>query len=143
MADAQLKLSRRSLLAAACASPVLSKVQRPALPVSAAPAVRFERSREAPTSADEALLPDWTHALSRFRSAEAAVAALEGTRDDDAFNAAAEAQDRALERLLLAPAPDLASLAAKLALARRHQAWELAQGDALMAAIEQDASRLS
>jgi hypothetical protein len=132
MADAQLKLSRRSLLAAACASPLAAT--RP---------VRSERSRGPAPSAAEALLPAWTRALTDYRRAEATVAALEGTSDDDAFNAAADTHDRALERLLLAPAPDLPAFAAKLRLARGHQAWELAQGDALMQAVEQDALRLA
>jgi len=70
------------------------------------------------------------------------VTALEGTSDDDAFNAAADAHDRALERLLLAPAPSVAALAAKLRLARRDQAWELPAGDALMEALERDALAL-
>lgn len=65
---------------------------------------------------------------------------------------AADAHRRALERRLLVPAPDLAPLAEKpvlsevegLALARRHQAWELPpSGDALMGALEDDALRLS
>ena len=98
-------LSRRALLAAACAAPVLS---------AASPSVRSERSRGPLPSEDEALHSAWNRALTRFRHAEAAVAALEGTPDDDAFNRAADAQDRALERLLAAPAPDLPALAAKL-----------------------------
>jgi hypothetical protein len=52
----------------------------------------------------------------------------------------ADAHDRALERLLLAPAPSVAALATKLRLA---QAWELPAGDALMAALEQNAFRLA
>jgi hypothetical protein len=85
----------------------------------------------------------WQRALAVFNRADAAVTALEGTSDDDAFNAAADAHDRALERLLLAPAPSVAALAAKLRLARRDQAWELPAGDDLMHALEQDAFRLS
>jgi hypothetical protein len=85
----------------------------------------------------------WHRALAVFRRADAAVAALEGTSDDDAFNRAAAAHDRALERLLLAPAPNLAALAEKLRQARLNQAWELPAGDSLTAALEQDALRLS
>jgi hypothetical protein len=86
---------------------------------------------------------EWQDALAAFRRADAAVTALEGTADDDAFNRAADVHDRALERLLLALAPHLSALAHKLSLARRHQAWELSSGDALMAALAHDAHRLA
>ena len=147
MVDGQLKLSRRALLGVACASaPVLA---------AASPSSSFPRKRESSAAlyAAERVGLDprfrgddgrrWQRALALFTRADAAVAALEGTSDDDAFNAAADAHDRALERLLLAPAPDLAALARKLRLARRDQAWELPSGDALMDALEQDAHRLS
>ena len=135
MAAAQLKLSRRTLLAAACAAP--------AFPLAGTPAVRSERSRGPLPSEAEALHRRWNRALAAFTRADARIQALEGTADDDAFNRAADRHDRALERLLLAPAPHLAALAEKLALARRHQAWELRSGDAAMAALEQDAVRLA
>ena len=80
MADAQLKLSRRALLAAACASaPILS---------ATTPSVRFERSREAAPSAVEALRPAWTRSLAAFRSAQSTLAALESGPDEDAFGRA-------------------------------------------------------
>jgi hypothetical protein len=105
--------------------------------------VRFEPSREAVSSAAQILAPAWSRALAAFRRADAAVAALQGTPDDDAFNRAADAHDRALERLLLTPVPNLAALAEKLRQARVNQAWELPTGDSLTAALEQDAVRLS
>lgn len=151
MADAQLKLSRRALLAAACAAPLVRPFDLaqhrldPGLRNSAAMRpVRSERSRgPLPSGAEAPHRKQWNRAFSALSRAEAAVAALEGTPDDDAFSEAAETLDRALERLLLAPAPDIAALATKLSLARRHQAWELPAGDALMAALEQDAHRLA
>jgi hypothetical protein len=85
----------------------------------------------------------WTRALACYRRAEFAVTALEGSPDEEAFGDAVVALNRALERLLLAPAPDAASLAAKLALARRHLAWELPAGEEAMAAIERDARTLA
>lgn len=131
MADAQFRLSRRALLGVACASaPVLA---------AAAPSVRFEPSREAVPSEAEAFRPAWSRALAVFNRADAAITALEGKSDDETFNRAADAHDRALERLLLAPAPDVAALAAKLRLARVHQVWELRAGEALMEALERDA----
>ena len=142
MADGQLKLSRRALLGVACASaPVLSRHS----------GLDTESTFFSPPPPPERWTPDqvrgddgeWQEALAVFNRADAAVTALEGTSDDDAFNAAADAHDRALERLLLAPAPSVAALAAKLRLARRDQAWELPSGDALMDVMEQDAVRLS
>jgi hypothetical protein len=85
----------------------------------------------------------WTRALTRLRRAEAGVAALEHSPDDDAFGDAVVAFNRTLERLLVAPAPDFPALAHKLRLARRHLAWELPAGEDAMAAIERDAERLA
>lgn len=143
MARAEHKLSRRALLGAVCAAPVLTRHsgldpesmntvdENPNQPCSWTPdQVRGDEGR-------------WTRALALFTRADAAVAALEGRSDDDTFDRAADAHDRALERLLLAPAPSVAALAVKLEQARRHQAWELRAGDAAMAALEQDARRLS
>lgn len=150
MDDAQLKLSRRTLLAAACALPAASPCVRSELRPSkatsknreASPSVRSERSRGPSPSEAEALHTAWNRALSRFQNAEAAVAALERSPDEDAFGDAVVACNRALERLLTAPAPDLPALADKLRLAIARQAWELPAGDEAMAAIERDALRL-
>jgi hypothetical protein len=139
MADGQLKLSRRALLGVVCAGPGLGGVEgllragRGGVPwdnlcvtfgaadPSAAPhTLRFEPSLSRAASRDreaEALRTAWARALALFNRADATVTALEGTRDDDAFNRAADAHDRALERLLLAPAPTVAALAEKLRLA--------------------------
>ena len=146
MADGQLKLSRRALLGVACAGSALS---------GAIPSVRFEPPdaffggaqdklrREAMPSGAEALQAAWRRALDRLRRAEAAVAALERSPDEEAFGDAVVAFNRTLERLLLAPAPDLSALALKLRLARRHLAWELAKGEEAMAVVEADAFRLA
>jgi hypothetical protein len=109
---------------------------RPAAPLSAATPAPPPLPAPPPAAA-------WTRALASFRRAETRLAALEGTADEDAFDTAALAFYRSLERLLAAPAPDLAALAAKLSLTRRHLAWELPAGDSSMAALEQDARRLA
>ena len=62
---------------------------------------------------------------------------------DEAFSDLACAQNAALERLLLVPAPDLAALAAKLARVVEELAWELPQSDATMAQLAADAERLA
>lgn len=152
MADGQLKLSRRALLGVACASaPLLSRAEarHSGLDPESTFFAEEGKGRWTPDQACPELSRGvrgddlWNEALALFNRADAAVTALEGTSDDDAFNAAADLHDRALERLLLAPAPSVAALARKLSLARRDQAWELPSGDALMHALEQDAFRLA
>ena len=62
---------------------------------------------------------------------------------DEAFSDLGARHDRAVQRLLLAPAPDLHALAAKLALLGREQAWELPCGEECVAALAEDALRLA
>lgn len=88
---------------------------------------------------------EWGEALAGLRAAEAEIAAFKRAEPrgassaaqwafDEAFSDLACAQNRALERLLLVPAPDVAALAVKLALAVEEMAWELPEGEAGMAA---------
>jgi hypothetical protein len=84
----------------------------------------------------------WDRALARFRRAEAALAAAEAA-DEDAYDRLAAHCDAAMCRLLRAPAPDAAALAAKLDLTIRHLVWELTDGDACLAALTRDAWRLA
>ena len=51
--------------------------------------------------------------------------------------------DRAVEHLLLVPAPDLPALAAKIALLADQQAWELPRGEACVAAVVRDTRTLA
>jgi hypothetical protein len=96
----------------------------------------------------------WAAALGALRSAEDEVAAFKRAEPagasfaaqwemDEAFSDLACAQNAALERLLLVPAPDLGALATKLALAVAEQAWELPQGEATMARLVEDARGLA
>jgi hypothetical protein len=98
----------------------------------------------------------WDDALARYRTAEAALASVEGTeveftlsaclagsRRDQLYDRALGRFNHALRRLLRTPAPGAAALAAKLDLAVRHLAWELTGGEACMAALLRDAKRLS
>lgn len=169
MAEAQLKLSRRFVLAAACAAPVVgAAVRGPAAPVRHSGPFDTAQDRLDPES--HFLLPHppppqqgketpdgvrgdeggacraaarWSRALTQLRKAVAAVAALEGGADEAAYGDALERFNRALERLLIARAPDLAALAEKLSLACVHLAWELPAGEPAMAALERDAKSLS
>jgi hypothetical protein len=61
---------------------------------------------------------------------------------DEAFSTLAGRHDRAVARLILAPAPDLPAFALKLALAVDQQAWELPEGEEALAALKSDAARL-
>jgi hypothetical protein len=101
----------------------------------------------------EGLDGEWAAALAALQRAEAEIAAFKRAEPggvsyaaqwelDEAFSDLACAQNAALERLLLAPAPDLAALARKLALAVEEMAWELPEGEASMAMLAADAARL-
>ncbi len=148
MADAQLKLSRRTLLGAAFAVPfVPSAVEGPLLLSSS-----FPRMREpsGPSSlAAERLDPRfrgddgvWGRALASFRRAEAAVAALEGDPDEDAFGRALDAFNIALRRLIAVPAPDVAALATKLEAAAAAELAEMTYAPPALAALARDARSL-
>jgi hypothetical protein len=62
---------------------------------------------------------------------------------DEVFSDLVVGLNRAVERVLLAPAPDLPALAAKVALAVDEQAWELPEGEAAMARLKADSARLA
>jgi len=97
---------------------------------------------------------EWQAAVAALRRAEEEIAAFKRAEPlgasfeaqwemDEAFSDLACAQNRALEHLLLVPAPDVAALAVKLALAVEEMAWELPQGEAAMAQLGEDAARLA
>jgi hypothetical protein len=61
---------------------------------------------------------------------------------DEAFSRLGGRHGRAVERLLMVPAPDLAALATKIGLFADQQAWELPRGEECVAAVRADAERL-
>jgi len=159
MADGQLKLSRRALLGAVCAAPVVSVVEGPVVAASLSPS-----SRRRPGSPGDPLgaLPEgdpglrrdddvaqsfvvtkWDRALARYRQADAALSAAARTPDEDAYNRLDDRHDRALARLLATPAPDVAALALKLDLTLYDRFVEFTADAAAMKAIKRDAHRLS
>ena len=121
MVAAQHKLSRRALLAGACAVPVLP------LPLP---------------SGDDARVGGWAQAVERLACAEAEIEALAQCEEEEAYDNAVDRQIAALSRLLTAPAPDLAAAAWKIDLIARHAAWELTCGEAAFAALGEDVRRL-
>jgi hypothetical protein len=85
MADGQHKLSRRALLGAVCAAPVLA----PVIPAQAGTPARPARSpspwdsglRRDDEPAPSSAVANWDRALARFAAAEAALAAAAGAPD--------------------------------------------------------------
>jgi hypothetical protein len=128
MAAGDLNPSRRALLGAALAAPVvgLAPFGASQAPVAASVVSARRAAR-------------WERALARFRAAEAGLAGVAHSEDEAVYDRAGELFDRALRGLLRTPAPDAEALAGKLALAVRHLAWELNAGDACMAALVRDA----
>jgi hypothetical protein len=141
------EISRRALLGAVCAAPVLSR--HPGLDPgstfpSPAPAGRKwipdqVRDDEAGDTSTVAL---WNRALLRFHRTDAALRAAFPGPDQARYDSLHDESVDALRRLLRTPAPDVTAMCAKLTLAMAHEAWELPGGEACMAAIEQDGRRL-
>jgi hypothetical protein len=151
MAGADLNLSRRALLGAACALPALAAgagatlTRHPELVSgsSSPPALPHQDGMLKQVQHDEkCAVTLWNRALARLRRAEAALAATE-TADEDAYDRLAGRCDAAMCRLLRTPAPNCAALAAKLELTVRHLVWELSGGEACLAALTRDARRLA
>jgi len=136
MAVAELIVSRRALLGAACA-PLFGALPEPLVLSGAEP------GRSAVSKDQSFAVTKWDRALTRFRRAEAAVNAATGEPDEDRYDALLGRLNRALSRLLRVPAPNLPALAAKLDLLIAHQVWELRYAEASMAALMRDAHRLA
>lgn len=85
----------------------------------------------------------WTRALAAFRRAEAAVAALEGHPDEEAFGRAHDRFNILFRRLLAHPAPDIAALADKLEIAAAAELADLTYTPLDLEALAQDARRLA
>ena len=144
MAVAQLNLSRRALLGAAFAAPALGAVKGPVLSALPAALASHEGEGAAPPAAQPSrTVTSWDRAKARFQAADAALAALAHTSDEDLYDRAGTRHDRALVRLLRTPAPHAAALADKIDLLICHQAWELRAGEACLAALSADAWRLA
>lgn len=105
----------------------------------------------------EAAPSRWARALAGLRRAEARLAdfrAYEASLPaaarafpareplEERFGELESARLAAVRRLLRAPAPDLAALAMKIALAVDDRAWELTGAEACLAAVRADALRL-
>jgi hypothetical protein len=144
MAVAQLNLSRRALLGAAFAAPVLGTVEGTVLSALPAALASHEGEGAAPPAAHPSRsVTSWDRAKTRFQAADTALSALAGTSDEDLYDRAGTRHDRALVRLLRTPAPHAAALADKIDLLIAHQTWEFRAADACLAALSADARRLA
>ncbi|HYJ30143.1 MAG TPA: hypothetical protein VEW25_07375 [Allosphingosinicella sp.] len=140
MAAADLNLSRRALLGAAFAVPVLSIAETPALRAAEEPVPSpVGKSGQGSSFA----VTKWDRALEAFRRAEAALASVAHSEDDDLYDRMLGRFNRALRGLVRVPATDFAAFSVKLDLAVDHEVATLAGGEACMAALKRDARRLA
>jgi hypothetical protein len=144
MAVAELIVSRREVLAAACAAPLSRHPGAGRGPDQGSKGNWIpDRARNDERGDEQSpTVTKWDRALARFRGAEAALAAGAGA-DDELFDRLLDRLNRALGRLLRVPAPNLPALATKLDLLVAHQVWELRYTEPAMAALKQDAHRLA
>ena len=147
MVDGQHKLSRRALLGAVCASPLIPR--HPGLDPGSMNTVVGEpdaavfmdsgfRRNDGEGQGDE-----WHRALARFDAAQAALDAAESEPDEEVYDRLGARHEVALQRLLRTPAPTLAALARKLDLALDERSGEYFGDEAAMKALKQDARRLA
>ena len=121
MAAREHRVSRRALLGAACAIPL---VRHPGLDpgsISLAGRISWIPNR---VRNDEI----WRTAIARLSRAEARLKALEHEPDEDLFDNANAVFNHALKKLVRTPAPDLPALALKIDLAIDHEVAELTGG---------------
>jgi hypothetical protein len=140
MAAAQHKLSRREVLAAACAVPFARHCERSEAIQSALPSGEGAGlpRRSAPRNDGK-----WQKALARFVRAEAGLEAVAHVDEDGPYDRALGRLNAALARLLRTPAPDLEAAAGKLDLIMRYEVFELSFGEASLAALRRDLRRFA
>ncbi|MEA3052460.1 MAG: hypothetical protein QOG72_1363 [Sphingomonadales bacterium] len=146
MAAAQHKLSRRALLAGACAGAALPFSRYAGLDPESTFLAAVEKERWIPDQVrDDSKGRDdgrWRKALAHYARAGAGLEAVVHNADDDVYGRALGRHRAALARLLRAPAPNLRAVAWKLDLIVRHRVFELSFGEASMAALRRDVLRL-
>ena len=143
----QHKLSRRALLGAVCAAPLVPRHAQ-----SRHSGLDPESTFPSPARGGERWIPDqvrddkaagWDRALARFRSAQAEVDAATGEPDRRRYDALVDRADERMSALLALPAPDLAGMAVKLDIILPHRAWELTGSEDCLERLRQDAHRLA
>ncbi len=156
MASGEHNVTRRDLLGAAAILPLLL------LERGSAAAEPLTYDSPSPSRPSGALpLPEageglaWRCALAAVRRAEGAMRAAEAASNapglaidqvfalEEAFGDRIVAFDRALRRLLAAPAPDLPALAEKIALAADYESVTISGAEDCLLALKADANRLA
>jgi hypothetical protein len=140
------KLSRRALLAGACALPLTrhSGLDPESMNTIATP-VRTPVFMDPGLRRDDGKARDgkWQEALVRFREAEEALEALVHCRNQRVYDRALGRHSTALKRVLRAPAPDLAAAALKLELIVRHHVFEANFAEVAVASLHRDIGRFA
>jgi hypothetical protein len=134
------EISRRALLGAVCAVPI---VRHSGLDPESMNTVGGEP--DAAVFMDSGLRRDdeWGQALSRFNQAQAVLDAAVHEEDEDAYGRLLDSHSEALTALLALPAPDLPALAAKLDVIVPQLAWELTGSEGCLEILRHDARRLA
>ncbi len=152
MVAGQHKLSRRALLAGACALPLArhceersdAAIQCGVSTASAAGLLRCARNdgkgRDDGAGRDDA---KWHEALAPFNQVDWEVEALVHCRNQRVYDRALGRHSTALKRLLRAPAPDLAAAGLKLDLIVRHHVFEASFAQAALASLRRDIGRFA
>ena len=155
MAAAQHKLSRREVLAGACAGaaagadglfPLLrhSGLDPESILLPAAEKERWMQDQvRHDDKPDLSAVEGWRRALDRYARAAAGLEAVAHVEDDALYDRALGRHNRALARLLRAAAPDLAAAADKLDLIMRHSVFELTFAEPCLEALRRDLRRFA
>ena len=151
MAGAQHTSTRRQVLGAAAALPVVASC--PSTALRAVPLPRQAGGGTEEGRGRSFAVTVWDRALARFEAAAGELGAYERFcsglpfKEQEAlelgFDLRSDAMYGALRRLLRSPAPDLHALARKIDLIVRHDVGSLAGGEACLAALRRDARRLA
>jgi hypothetical protein len=147
MVAGQHKLSRRALLAGACALPLArhSGLDPESMNTAATPD-RAAVFMDPGLRRDDGKAPDdgkWQNALARFEQVDGEVEALVHCPNQRVYDRALGRHSTALKRLLRAPAPDLAAAGLKLDLIVRHHVFEARFAEAAIASLRKDIRRFA
>jgi hypothetical protein len=151
MAAAQHKLSRRALLAGACALPLTRHSGLDPEPKTTAgqstflAAVGKERWIPDQVRDDEAVRREekWQEAFALFNDVDRELEALVHCPNQRVYDRALGRHSTALRRLLRAPAPDLAAAGLKLELIVRHHVFEASFAAGAVASLRRDIGRFA
>ena len=143
MVAGQHKLSRRALLAGACALPLARHPELVSGSSSPPPERVTSWTLKQVQGDEEARLERWRDALARFEQADREVEALVHCRNQRTYDRALARHSTALKRLMRVPAPDLSAAGVKLELIVRHQLFEATFAEAALATLRRDIARIA